>query len=301
LQMVEVKVSDFKVEQIVPTRPGQVIDWGVQMVEAPLAWTKTRGEGVKVAILDTGVDISHPDLIPNIKHGLNFTGGNSNDFMDRAGHGTHVAGIIAGVDNNIGVVGVAPQAELYIGKVLGDDGSGSIQAICEGIVYAVQSKVDVISMSLGCTADPGDMLHRAIKYAYDNGVVIVCASGNESGRVDWPGAYDEVLCVGAVDDRRNIAYFSNFGQSVDVAAPGVEILSTYPVQQYARLSGTSMATPVVTGCVALLISHLRQQGIAYTPATIMDIMRNNSLDAGATGRDDYFGNGIVDAYKLVNV
>lgn len=296
----KVKVQDFKVQEVVPERPFQVIDWGVNMVNAPKMWAKTKGEGVKVAILDTGIDVTHPDLSSNIQHGLNFTGGDPNDFMDGQGHGTHVAGIIAGVDNKQGIVGVAPQAELYIAKVLGDDGEGAIQAICEGIVYAVENKVDIISMSLGCTTNPGDMLYRAIKYAYDNDIVIVVASGNEAGHVDWPAAYDECIAVGAIDDRKNIAGFSNYGTQVDVVAPGVEILSTYPRGQYARLSGTSMAAPVVAGIIALLIAYLRKQGIPYSPASIMDMLHQHSVDGGAIGRDDFFGDGIVDAEKLIH-
>lgn len=293
------KVSDFQVKEIVTERPGQVVDWGVNMVNAPKLWQKTRGEGIKIAILDTGVDITHPDLIPNIKSGLNFTGGDPNDFMDRQGHGSHVAGIIAGCDNSQGIVGVAPLAELYIAKVLGDNGSGTIEGICEGIMWATLNKVDIISMSLGCEADPGVLLHRAIKYAYDQGITIVVASGNESHFVGWPAVYDETIAVGAIDDRRSIANFSNFGAQLDVVAPGVSILSTYPERKYARLSGTSMATPIVSGTIALVMSHLRKQGVQTTPTSIMELLSAQATDSGEVGRDDYFGNGIIDAEKLI--
>jgi subtilisin len=296
----EAKVLDFTVKEVVPERPFEVVDWGVQMVNAPKIWAETRGEGVKVAVLDTGVDTSHPDLMANIKAGMNFTGGNEADYFDRQGHGSHCAGIIAGVDNEQGVVGVAPKAELYIAKVLGDNGSGSIQGICEGVMWAVMNKVDIISMSLGCTEDPGPMLQQAIKYAYDNGVVVVAAAGNEASHVGWPAVYEETIAVGAIDDRRSIAGFSNFGTQVDVAAPGVDILSTYPVGKYARLSGTSMATPVVAGTIALMIAHFRKQGITHTPASIMELLRTRSQDGGAIGRDNFFGDGIVDVDKLIH-
>ena len=295
----QAKVSDFQVKEIVAERPGQVIDWGVQMVNAPKVWQHTKGEGVKIAILDTGVDTTHPDLVENIKAGMNFTGGDPNDFMDRQGHGTHVAGIIAGVDNNQGVVGVAPKAELYIAKVLGDDGGGDIRGIAEGIMWAVMNKVDIISMSLGCEADPGPMLYNAIKYAYDQGITIVVASGNESHYVGWPAAYDEVIAVGAVDDLRHVASFSNFGIQLDVAAPGVEILSTYPTGVYARLSGTSMATPVVSGVLALAIAQLRKNGSVPTPLSVMELLSAHAVDYGQAGRDDYYGEGIIDAERLV--
>lgn len=280
-------------------RPQQVIDWGVSLVQAPSLWAKTKGEGIKVAILDTGIDYRHPDLSRNFKMGVNLTTNNPDDVMDRQGHGTHCAGIVAGSDNDIGIVGIAPEAELYIMKVLGDNGAGGVKPIIAGIELAISKGVDIISMSLGCSVDPGHGLHEAIKKAHDAGIIIVAASGNESTHCGWPAAYDEVIAVGAVDQALNVANFSNFGQELDVSAPGVDILSTYLNSQYAKLSGTSMATPVVAGVVALLLAASRKEGKDLTPDQVLEIIRQRSVDLGQSGKDEHFGNGLINIYKLL--
>lgn len=277
----------------------QVIDWGVSLVQAPQLWSETKGEGMKIAVLDTGVDKDHPDLKPNIKKGMNFTSSNRLDYRDRQGHGTHCAGIIAGCDNEIGVVGVAPKAELYIAKVLGDDGSGTIAGIVKGIEWAISERVDIISMSLGASRDPGSVLHNAIKRARKAGIIIVGATGNENTHVGWPAAYDEVIAVGAIGQDLERADFSNFGKEVAIAAPGVDILSTYPTNQYAKLSGTSMATPMVAGVVALAQAYCRKRGIKATPDFIVKMIRERSVDLGETGTDHRFGNGLVNVYKMI--
>lgn len=290
---------ESEVLQILSKAPNQMIDWGVSLVQAPQVWSLTKGEGVKIAILDTGVDPNHPDLKDNIKKGKNFTTTNTSDFVDRQGHGSHCAGIIAAIDNSIGVVGVAPKSELYIGKVLGDDGSGSIQPIIEGINWAIAEQVDIISMSLGCSIDPGQSFHDAIKKAHEAGIVIVAATGNENTHVGWPAAYEETIAVGAVNQSLEHATFSNFGSEVDVSAPGVDIYSTYKNGSYAKLSGTSMATPMTAGVIALVLSYLKKIGRAATPDQIMKLVQERSVDLGATGDDDSFGNGLINVFKLI--
>ena len=294
---------EFKIQsevlEVLSTSPKQVIDWGVSLVQAPQMWSMSKGEGVKVAVLDTGVDKNHPDLYPNIKKGMNFTSSNTSDFGDRQGHGTHCAGIIAACDNLVGVVGVAPRAQLYIGKVLGDNGQGGIPAIVKGIDWAISEKVDVISMSLGTSADPGPALHDAIKRAHAAGIVIVAATGNENTHVGWPAVYDEVIAVAAVDQTFGRADFSNFGDETDVAAPGVDILSTYPTNAYAKLSGTSMATPMVAGVAALVIAFCRKMGVVATPDKIVQMIGERSVDMGDAGRDDMFGNGLINVFRMI--
>lgn len=288
-----------EVVEVQHNAPAQKIDWGVSLVQAPQMWAMTKGEGIKIAVLDTGIDFNHPDLAPNIKKGVNFTTNNPSDYMDRQGHGSHCAGIIAGCDNNFGVIGVAPAAELYAVKVLGDNGSGGIQAIARGIDWAIAEKVDVISMSLGCSSDPGTSLHDAIKRARAAGIVIVAATGNENTHVGWPAVYEEVIAVGAVDQTFGRANFSNFGQEVDVAAPGVDILSTYLNNTYAKLSGTSMATPMVAGVVALVQAFCRKMGVVATPEKIVQMIAERSVDMGNAGDDDMFGNGLINVYRMV--
>lgn len=230
------------------------------MIQAPEVWGKTRGKGITIAVLDTGCELSHIDLKDRIIGGRNFTNddrGDQNIFRDYNGHGTHVAGTMAAAANDTGVVGIAPEANLLIVKVLDKHGSGQYEWIINGINYAIEQKVDIISMSLGGSEDV-PALHEAIKKAVANEILVVCAAGNEGdGRdsteeLSYPAAYNEVISVGATDLNRRISDFSNSNREVDVVAPGENILSTYLNGKYAKLSGTSMATPHVSGALALI-------------------------------------------------
>lgn len=278
---------------------GQLTDWGVHIVQAPSIWHATKGEGMKVAVLDTGVDLTHPDLAQNIQAYVNFTTDNREDVIDRQGHGSHCSGVIAAIDNQIGVIGIAPNASLYVAKVLGDDGAGSVEWMIQGIDWAIEQQVDIVSMSLGCSEDPGAELYDAIKRARSAGIIIVAASGNESTSCGWPAAYEEVIAVGAIDQALDKASFSNFSKEVDVAAPGVNIMSTYLNGGYARLSGTSMATPIVAGVVALIQSFSRKNDIQATPELIMQMINQRSVDLGEAGHDVNFGNGLINVFKLI--
>jgi subtilisin family serine protease len=285
--------------QFVTKDASQTIDWGVNVVQAPMLWGTVKGEGLKVAILDTGVDRNHPDLVANIKGGINFTTADRDDWQDRQGHGTHCAGIIGAVDNGIGVIGVAPAVELYAVKVLGDNGSGGFEAIVQGLDWCIANGIDIASMSLGASGDPGTDLHDAIKRARAAGIIIVAASGNEATQCGWPAAYEECIAVGAVDAAFDKANFSNFGSEVDVAAPGVDIFSTYKDGQYAKLSGTSMATPIVSGCVAIVQCLCRKMGVKATPDKIVEMLSAKSVDLGTDGRDVNYGAGLINLYKLL--
>jgi len=235
---------------------------GVELIQAPKIWNKTKGKGVTVAVLDTGCDSIHPDLQERIIGGRNFTDddeSNPNIFLDYNGHGTHVAGTIAAQQNDNGVVGVAPEASLLIVKVLNKKGSGQYEWIINGINYAIEQKADIISMSLG---GPNDMpeLHEAIKMAISNNILVVCAAGNEGDGDDstdefaFPGCYNEVICVGAINLERSSSDFTNSHNEIDLVAPGEKILSTYLKGKYATLSGTSMAAPHASGALALIKS-----------------------------------------------
>lgn len=246
---------------------GDTLPWGISMVEAPEIWEKgEKGEGVVIAILDTGIDMNHPDLKDRIIGGRNFTSeGGVNDFHDGNGHGTHVAGTIGASEDGSGVIGIAPKCSLLICKVLGSDGSGSYDGIVNAIDYCTKWKgangerVRVISMSLGGPEDYPRM-HKAIKKAIEHDILVVCAAGNEgdgdekSMEYGFPGRYNEVIQVAASDENNQLAPFSNNNNEIDVIAPGVQVLSTFPTSTYAKLSGTSMATPHISGILALLIN-----------------------------------------------
>nr|WP_092071462.1 S8 family peptidase [Dendrosporobacter quercicolus]NSL49352.1 S8 family peptidase [Dendrosporobacter quercicolus DSM 1736]SDM26516.1 major intracellular serine protease [Dendrosporobacter quercicolus] len=261
--MNEMNLMPFTVENIID-RTEQIPE-GIQLMKAPEVWEEgKRGKGVVVAVLDTGCQIDHPDLQDRIIGGRNFTTDDNSDpenFTDYNGHGTHVAGTIAAVENGQGVVGMAPQVGLLILKVLDSSGSGGYENLISAIDYALAwqgpegQKVRILSMSLGGPADNQE-LHDAIIRAIRSGVLVVCAAGN-TGQVEkqFPGGYNEVVGVGAVDLEKKLAEFSTMNKEIDVVAPGVNIVSTYPDSRYAVLSGTSMATPHVAGAAALIINQ----------------------------------------------
>ncbi|MEG2338615.1 MAG: S8 family peptidase [Clostridium sp.] len=234
---------------------------GITQIRAREFWNiePTKGKGIKIAILDTGCDVNHPDLVGRIAGVRNFTSddrGAINIVTDRVGHGTHVAGTISGNENGSGVVGVAPNASLYILKVLTEEG-GTIEDLIKAINYAVTLKVDIISMSLGTTVRD-IRLYYAILRAVGQNISIVCAAGNSGDndfRTDeksYPAAFQESICVGSMDSEYAPSFFTNSNDKVDLVAPGEEVVSTYPGGRYAVMSGTSMATPHVTGALALL-------------------------------------------------
>lgn len=234
---------------------------GVDLVQAPKLWKSVKGKGVTVAVLDTGCDIDHEDLQGRVVGTRNFTNdddGNEENVTDYNGHGTHVAGTIAANENGSGVVGVAPEASLLIIKVLaGEQGSGRYDWIVDGIQYAIDQGVDVISMSLGGPSDY-EPLHEVIKQAVDQNISVVCAAGNEgdedadTDEFSYPACYNEVISVGAIDFERNSSYFTNSNNEVDLVAPGEKILSTIPGGKLAKFSGTSMSAPHVSGAIALV-------------------------------------------------
>lgn len=241
--------------------------YGVTMIQAKNIWSQSsRGEGINIAIIDSGCDIEHENLKDNIVCVRNFTdedNKNPNIVIDRVGHGTHVAGIISANGNNT-VVGVAPWANLYILKAIDKSGSGKVSWVINAINYAVDKRVDIISMSLGMP-NSDLKLEKAIKYAINNNILVVCAAGNEGDgnpnnfEYSYPASYIDVISVGAVNQKGVPADFSNSNLVVDLVAPGVNIISTYPNNQFASLSGTSMAAPHVSGSLALLKNWSREE------------------------------------------
>lgn len=280
----------------------ETVDWSLNLYHVPPLWKQSRGQAVRVAVLDTGIDADHPDLNAAIENARDFTGSRSGP-IDHNGHGTHVSGTIAAQQNDVGVIGVAPECRLLVAKVLGDDGAGSDEAIARGIAWAVEAGADILSMSFG-SPQPSAAMHEALQHAVDQGRFVICAAGND-GRpesVNYPAKFPFSVAVSAVDRNGQLASFSSRGPEVDIAAPGQDILSTWLADGYAKLSGTSMATPFVSGVVALALARHRQSG-SQTPlnnqSDLLAHLQRTATDAGPTGRDPNFGYGLINPESLL--
>ena len=243
--------------------PVQSIPWGISRIGAREANLINKGAGVKVCVVDSGIDKTHPDLAANLVGGRNYVvikGRISADnWNDDNGHGSHVAGTIAAIENTIGVVGVAPEAKLYAVKALDSRGSGYLSDVADGITECVRAGAKVINLSLGANGDPeaASPLRTAILNAQTAGVIVVVAAGNEGqdSRNTIPAGYPSVIAVSALNSSDQFASWSNFGlDENDFAAPGVSIQSTWKGGGYNTISGTSMASPHVAGAAALHLS-----------------------------------------------
>lgn len=246
-----IPAEDLVMTEVVPAPVDTEIPWGIARVNASAAWPKTMGEGVKVAVIDTGIDAGHPDLNGQVEGGVSFVSGS---WMDDHFHGTHVAGTIAAIRDGKGVAGVAPKARLYAVKTLDKNGGGMITSIIKGILWTAENKMDVANMSLGSPI-PLFPIHWAIQYAKSKGVTFVAAAGNSGGAVGYPAAWKEVIAVSAMDKTDTITKFSCRGKQIAVMAPGAGVLSTIPGGKYNSFNGTSMASPHVAGLAALAIAN----------------------------------------------
>ncbi len=286
-----------------PDDPYFASQWGMTRIQAPEAWdtatgVTASGQKMKIAVLDTGIDQDHEDLKAKIVANRNFT--RSRTVDDKYGHGTHVAGIAAAVTNNAkGVAGVGYNADLMNVKVLGDNGTGFTSWVASGITWAADNGARVINLSLGSTSS-STTLQNAVSYASNKGVVIVAAAGNSNtSAMFYPAAYEPVIAVAATNAADGKASFSNYGDWVDIAAPGVDIYSTMPnhkntigPRDYGSLSGTSMASPHVAGVAALVAAKYPELGNAEIKARVLGSTDPTSGFTTAIGR--------VNAYKAVN-
>ncbi len=283
-----------------PTQPPEVLPWGVDRIDAEKVWPNTA-DPIKVGIIDTGISNTHPDLLANVKGGVNTINPRKN-WNDDNGHGSHVAGIAAGLDNEIGVIGVGPAIDLYAIKALDRNGSGWLSDVIEGIEWAITNNMQVINMSLGTSSDI-QSFHDAVIAAKNAGIVVVAAAGNSVGSdaVIFPAAYPEAIAVSAIDQNNVIASWSSRGTEVDLAAPGVSIYSTYKGTGYATLSGTSMAAPHVAGSAALVLNTLvgsydANANGAWDPDEVQTKLQTTATDFGDGEFDNLYGWGLVNAY-----
>ncbi|HLG24750.1 MAG TPA: S8 family peptidase [Candidatus Nanoarchaeia archaeon] len=263
---------------------GDIVPYNVMKTKSNSVWNLTDGSGVKIAVLDTGI-AEHEDLL--IAGGVSFV---SADFSDSNGHGTAVAGVISAVLNGEGLAGVAPDAEIYSVKIM-NGSSGSLSDAISGIEWAIENNMDIVSMSFGIESY-SQIFKEVLEDAYNNDIVLVAASGNEgTGNILYPAKYDSVIAVGATDSGDNLASFSSYGLEQELVGPGAEINSTSLSNGYLVSSGTSFAAPHVAGVAALIKSYNN----SLTNAEIRNKLRNDALDLGDSGKDDFFGYGLVQA------
>lgn len=285
----------FKID-FTPNDPYWPVQWAPSKIGAEYAWNYTLGSSDNlVAIIDTGIDYNHPDLAGNyVALGCDWVN-NDDDPMDDNGHGTHCAGILAAaINNSKGIAGLS-QVKIMTEKAFDREGYGWTDDVVNAIIHAVDQGAKIISNSWGSSED-SILLHQAIKYAYERGVLIVASAGNENTSFkEYPAAYSEVIAVTATDEDDKPAAFTNFGDWVEVAAPGVEILSTYIGNSYARLSGTSMSAPCVAGIAALIWSVFPWMSKDQVRAQL----RFTSEDLGVSGFDHYYGYGRLNAQRAV--
>jgi subtilisin family serine protease len=284
-------------------QPGtQPLPWGIGRIKADDAWPTATGNGVKVAVIDTGIDQDHPDLDANIASCVNFTSCTWREWWytrctceDGSGHGTHVAGIIAGENNDFGVVGVAPDARIYALKALDSSGSGYLSDVIEALDWAISNHVNLVNMSLATSSDVASF-QDAVQRVNGAGIIQVAAGGNSGpgeNTVTYPAKYPQVIAVSAIDENNNVPSWSSRGPEIDLTAPGVSIYSTYKGGGYGTMSGTSMASPHVAGTVALRL----EDHPGESPSTIEAILKANtdSLPFGPT----LVGTGLVNAFKVI--
>lgn len=285
----------------------QKAGWGITAFDLPKTWQHTQGENVVIGVIDTGADLQHLDLKPNLLEGINLVKPGTPP-QDDNGHGTHVTGILVAENNDIGIVGVCPKAKVRPVKVLDGRGNGDLLKVVDGIKWCIDQKVDFISMSLGAPVKV-QQVRKALQTAAEAGIIVFCAAGNagHTKEIFYPANYPETIAIGAIDKDFNRAKFSNTGRNLDFMAPGVDIFSTYPSNWYATLSGTSMACPFAVGVAALVLSYVKQGKSKIQLKTIEDyrmLFQKYTTPVTALDLKDpmfYEGFGIIDPRKLMQI
>jgi subtilisin len=309
--MASMLLFDCEVKQILNVLPQSYIDWGMKLIGADKAWEKYTGKGIKVGIIDTGIDYSHSDLAPNIAKYKSFI--DDTDGVDANFHGTHVAGISCGRNNGTGIVGVAPKAKIYSAKIFDKNSKTTATAEMKALEWMAEEGVHVVNMSYGGLFPidiPGvkeslQKYHDCVEAVADAGVIMVAAAGNAGtpkdtlDRISWPARFPETFAVGAICQELQRADFSSTGDMLDFAMPGVDVYSCYPGNKWARYSGTSMAAPFLTGCIALLQEYaLKTKGRVFTFEEVKNELAKYAIDLGVEGIDPEYGYGMVNIGKI---
>jgi subtilisin len=261
--------------------------WSLARMHAPQAWAFAKGKGARVAVLDSGVDCTHPDLAAACAPGYNAQN-QALPPVDEKGHGTHVSGIIAGALNWTGMVGMAPEATIIPVKVLNSSGTGKVSEVIDGIGWAMRNNADIINMSLGAHTY-SQAQEKAVKAARAAGIFVVCAAGNDAGVVSYPAAYEGATAVSALDFASKLASFSCHGPEIDFTAPGVKIFSAAPGVKYQLMSGTSQAAPHISGLAALAVGLGVKGGDAIEAA-----LRQASFNLGLPAEQQGYGVPVAD-------
>lgn len=287
---IEIKIDEPLKGKVAQTL--KQIPWGIERINAPQAWRHSMGKGVKVAVIDTGVAYDHAAIERNYRGGVNILSPLFSPY-DYNGHGTHVAGTIAGRKNASGVIGVAPRAHLYAVKAFNRKGTANLSDLLTAINWCIDNRMQVINMSFGMDK-MSESLKYAIQKARSRGIVMVAAAGNQGtkGKLDFPARYPETIAVTATGKNNQLAAFSNIGREVSLAAPGDKVVSAWNNGSTRELSGTSMAVPHVAGTAALLLALHPE----LTPADVDAIMQGGSRPiTGISSRKM----GMIDAYSSV--
>jgi subtilisin family serine protease len=273
--------------------------WALDMTTFEQAWSTTTGSGVRVAVIDTGINTFHQEITGKFVAPRDFVDNDFNPYTAAIDHGTHVATTIAATaGNGVGIHGAAPGVSIMPIRVLNDVGNGYLSAVASGLTWAADNGARVANLSLGSSSSTST-LQAAVQYATGAGVTIVAAAGNSGNTApSYPAAYSQVISVVAVDQNKNLASFSSYGPTAELAAPGVSILAglARSPSSYGNMSGTSMATPHVSAAAALTVAAL---GAAATPEAVRAALQSTAEDLGAAGRDIRYGYGLVDPAAAV--
>ncbi|MGF0347749.1 S8 family peptidase [Rhodococcus sp. IEGM1300] len=272
----------------------------LEVIRVPEVWKTTKGEGVVTAVLDSGVCTWHPDLVGGLSASYDVSGTTPEDV---SGHGSHCVGLIVAQENTDGVTGVAPGSKVISIKVMNNGNNGSVDMLRDGLRLAIDLEVDIINLSLGTRTHPGAEVELLLDEAAEKGIVVVAASGNENGPVLFPARFDNVIAVSGIDDGNRKASFSNFGIENLICAPAVQLASTFKDGKYARMSGTSMAAPVISGIIALGIATLKGKGIQKREIRelVLGHLHYAVTDLGDPGRDAYYGWGVLKADSFCRI